>query len=143
MSVYPSRIADHWHTHHAPHIPAQAQDAEEEPSHTPIENTQNTEIDAPGEDDIPYQNDAFIAAFGNIYEHSPWVAERAFSNGPVDVSNVEDVIHAMSYAFISASDEELKRSECPSGLAGKLAAAKTLTPGQQKTTSAGTTTHRG
>lgn len=122
-------IADHWHEHHAPQNNAMM--ADETNDNAPDE----LSAPEPSTDPAPEQikpeaprNDAFVTAFGGIYEHSPWVAERAFSSGPVDVSNVDDVVSAMAHAFTSASDEErLNVLRAHPDLAGKLAAAKQLT----------------
>lgn len=128
-------IADHWHAHHAP-LSAIVPNG---PSHEVIDyeaaylaGVQQEDVlkNEQTSDEIleVSQDDAFIAAFGGIYEHSPWVAERAFSGGPVDVSNVNEVIAAMGTAFTSASDQErLAVLNAHPDLAGKLAAAKQLT----------------
>ena len=67
---------------------------------------------------------AFVEAFSGIFEHSPWVAERAFSEGVI----ASDVHGAMVSAFRAASHtERLAVLRAHPDLAGKLAAAKRLT----------------
>lgn len=86
----------------------------------------------------PYQNrshpsqmdrDAFVKAFGGIYEHSPFIAERVWDGemGPVHDS-AEGLAARMAQIFRAASDEErLDVLTAHPDLAGKLAAAKRLT----------------
>ena len=72
---------------------------------------------------------AFVARFGGIFEHSPWIAERAFALelGPAHDSAV-GLHNALARAFRSASREErLGVLRAHPDLAGKLAAAKRLT----------------
>ena len=72
---------------------------------------------------------AFVARFGGIFEHSPWIAERAFALelGPAHDSAV-GLHNALARAFRSASAEErLGVLRAHPDLAGKLAAAKRLT----------------
>jgi OHCU decarboxylase len=74
--------------------------------------------------------DDFVARFGGVYEHSPWIAERAFGFelGPAHDSAV-GLGNALARAFRSASeDERLGVLKAHPDLAGKLAAAKRLTP---------------
>ncbi|MCB5411339.1 allantoinase PuuE [Pseudogemmobacter faecipullorum] len=71
----------------------------------------------------------FLQRFGGIYEHSPWVAQRAFGLelGPAHDS-AAGLANAMARAFRSASAEErLAVLRAHPDLAGKLAAAKRLT----------------
>ena len=71
----------------------------------------------------------FVARFGGIYEHSPWVAERAFALelGPAHDS-ATGLASAMARVFRSASAEErLAVLRAHPDLAGKLAAARRLT----------------
>ncbi|MGR3504228.1 allantoinase PuuE [Pseudaestuariivita sp.] len=72
---------------------------------------------------------AFIDRFGGIFEHSPWVAERAWALelGPAHDS-AAGLHSALCRAFRSAShDERLGVLRAHPDLAGKLAAAKRLT----------------
>lgn len=71
----------------------------------------------------------FVEAFGGIYEHSPWIAERAWALelGPAHDTAV-GVHSALTRIFRSASaDERLGVLTAHPDLAGKLAAAKRLT----------------
>ncbi len=71
----------------------------------------------------------FVARFGGIYEHSPWVAERAHALelGPAHDS-ATGLANALARAFRSAShDERMGVLRAHPDLAGKLAAAKRLT----------------
>lgn len=74
--------------------------------------------------------DEFVAAFGGIFEHSPWIAERAFALelGPAHDS-AGGLHNALARIFRSASEaERLGVLTAHPDLAGKLAAAKRLTP---------------
>jgi len=71
----------------------------------------------------------FVAKLGGIFEHSPWIAERAFALelGPAHDSAV-GLHNALARAFRSASeDERMAVLRAHPDLAGKLAAAKRLT----------------
>ncbi len=81
--------------------------------------------------DRPSQMDRarFVAAYGGVFEHSPWIAERAhgLELGPAHDSAV-GLHNALARAFRSASpDERLGVLMAHPDLAGKLAAAKRLT----------------
>ncbi len=72
---------------------------------------------------------AFVAQFGGVFEHSAWVAERAFDLelGPAHDSGV-GLHNALARIFRSASPtERLAVLNAHPDLAGKLAAAKHLT----------------
>lgn len=72
---------------------------------------------------------AFVARFGGIFEHSPWIAERAFELelGPEHDSAI-GLHNALARIFRSASTEErLRVLRSHPDLAGKLAAAHRLT----------------
>ncbi|MEC9197784.1 MAG: allantoinase PuuE [Pseudomonadota bacterium] len=73
--------------------------------------------------------DTFVGTFGGIFEHSPWIADRAFDLelGPAH-DRAAGVHSALARAFRSASyDERLGVLRAHPDLAGKLAAAKRLT----------------
>ncbi|RUM97406.1 allantoinase PuuE [Pseudaminobacter arsenicus] len=75
-------------------------------------------------------SDEFVKAFGGIFEHSPWIAERAFKLelGPAHDS-AGGLHNALCRAFRSASAEaRLGVLTAHPDLAGRLAAAKRLTP---------------
>ncbi|WP_235679078.1 allantoinase PuuE [Aquibium microcysteis] len=72
---------------------------------------------------------AFVAAFGGVFEHSPWIAERAWKLelGPAHDS-AGGLHNALARMFRSASeDERLGVLKAHPDLAGKLAQAKRLT----------------
>ncbi len=96
-------IAKHWHEH----FPAEPR--QDRPS------TMNEE--------------AFVAKFGGVFEHSPWIAERAWNRelGPAHDTAVG--LHSiLTRVFRSAYDaERLEVLNAHPDLAGKLAAAKKLT----------------
>jgi chitin deacetylase len=72
----------------------------------------------------------FVTRFGGIFEHSPWIAERAWhlELGPAHDS-AAGLHNALARMFRAASPEErLGVLKAHPDLAGKLAAAKRLTP---------------
>ena len=73
--------------------------------------------------------DEFVAIFGGIFDHSPWIAEQAFDDemGPANDTAV-GLSAAMAAKFRTASaDKRLAVLNAHPDLAGKLAAAKRLT----------------
>jgi len=71
----------------------------------------------------------FVARFGSIFEHSPWVAERAWGLelGPAH-DTAAGLHNALARVFRTASaDERMGVLRAHPDLAGKLAAAKRLT----------------
>ncbi len=98
------QIADHWAATHPPRATATAQ---------------------------PSQMDkaAFVAAFGGVFEHSPWIAEaaHALELGPAHDSAC-GVHAALARVFRSAPDaRRLEVLRAHPDLAGKLAQARRLT----------------
>lgn len=72
----------------------------------------------------------FVETFGGVFEHSPWIAERAFGLelGPAHDS-AGGLHNALARVFRSASEtERLGVLRAHPDLAGKLAAARRLTP---------------
>jgi len=71
----------------------------------------------------------FVEKFGGIFEHSPWIAERAFDGELGPANDSATGIHtALAAQFRLASEEErLGVLTAHPDLAGKLAAAKQLT----------------
>jgi OHCU decarboxylase len=72
----------------------------------------------------------FTTRFGSIFEHSPWIADRAYDLelGPAHDS-ATGLHNALTRVFRTASrDERLGVLTAHPYLAGKLAAAKRLTP---------------
>ena len=75
------------------------------------------------------ERDAFVARFGGVFEHSPWIAERAFALelGPAHDSAI-GLHNALARMFRSASpDERMGVLRAHPDLAGKLAQARRLT----------------
>ncbi|MCA0422833.1 MAG: allantoinase PuuE [Proteobacteria bacterium] len=71
----------------------------------------------------------FVARFGGIFEHSPWVAERAFDAGLGAMADTAEGLHAAMVKAMRAGTDDQKRDlilKHPD-LAGKLAMAKQLT----------------
>ncbi len=73
--------------------------------------------------------DTFVKTYGSIFEHSPWIAERAFD---LELGPAHDCAtglhHALTRMFRSAShDERLGVLTAHPDLAGKLASAGKLT----------------
>lgn len=96
-------IARHWHTHHP------APDLTGRPS--------------------TLSRDEFVTRYGGIFEHSPWVAERAhgLELGPAH-DTASGLHNAMARMFRSAGDEErLGVLTAHPDLAGKISQAKRLT----------------
>ncbi|MGR3757022.1 MAG: allantoinase PuuE [Tranquillimonas sp.] len=74
--------------------------------------------------------DAFVARYGGVFEHSPWIAERAFDLelGPAH-DTAAGLHNALARVFRTAGeDERLAVLTAHPDLAGKLAAARQLTP---------------
>lgn len=72
----------------------------------------------------------FVERFGGVFEHSPWIAERAFrlELGPAHDS-AAGLHNALARIFRAAGEEErLRVLKAHPDLAGKLAAARRLTP---------------
>lgn len=74
--------------------------------------------------------DRFVERFGGIFEHSPWIAEGAWSLELGPAHDCATGLHnALARIFRSASREQrLAVLRAHPDLAGKLAAAKRLTP---------------
>jgi OHCU decarboxylase len=75
-------------------------------------------------------HERFVARFGGIFEHSPWIADRAcnLELGPAHDSAI-GLHNALARIFRTASHtERLGVLTAHPDLAGKLAAAKRLTP---------------
>lgn len=87
----------------------------------------------------PYQNrpdrpsamalEAFTAKFGGVFEHSSWIADRAFADELSPAHDTAIGLHnALARKFRTASEaERLGVLKAHPDLAGKLAAAKRLT----------------
>lgn len=70
--------------------------------------------------------DAFLEGLGGVFEHSPWIAERAYAARPF--TNVNALHAAMAEVVKRASrDEQLALLRAHPELAGKEAQAGTMT----------------
>ena len=71
----------------------------------------------------------FVARFGGIFEHSPWIAERAWDKGDLPgTPDTDSLHHCLVAAFRAAGeDERLGVLRAHPDLAGKLAVAGELT----------------
>jgi urate oxidase len=96
-------IADHWHKYHPPEIPSLT------PSALSAED--------------------FIAAFGGIFEHSPWIAQGAWDGELGPAHNTAVGLHTALCRFFRRADDTARLGVLTAhpDLAGKLAAAKQLT----------------
>lgn len=74
-------------------------------------------------------HDAFVAQFGGVFEHSSWIADRAFADELSPAHDTAIGLHnALARKFRTASEaERLGVLRAHPDLAGKLAAAKRLT----------------
>lgn len=72
---------------------------------------------------------AFVAAYGHVFEHSPWIAEAAWDAGlPADANTAAGLHRALCTALAPASDaQKLALIQAHPDLAGKLAQAGRLT----------------
>jgi 2-oxo-4-hydroxy-4-carboxy-5-ureidoimidazoline decarboxylase len=75
--------------------------------------------------------EAFVAAFGEVFEHSPWVAEEAWRAGPFD--DAERLREAMVAAVRRAGRErQLALVRAHPDLAGKAAVRGELTDASRR-----------
>ncbi len=83
------------------------------------------------ESDLPSRQSraAFVARFGGVWEHSPWIAEGAFDAGLTAAHDTAGGLHAAMAAVMRAAAEPAKLAliRAHPDLAGKLAAAGRLT----------------
>ena len=69
----------------------------------------------------------FVARYGGIYEHSPWVAECAARDG-VDADDIEDIAQVMADCVDNAAEErQLELIRAHPDLAGRAQIAGELT----------------
>ncbi|HEV7476816.1 MAG TPA: 2-oxo-4-hydroxy-4-carboxy-5-ureidoimidazoline decarboxylase, partial [Burkholderiales bacterium] len=75
---------------------------------------------------VPEDKQAFVARFGGIFEHSPWVAERAWQRRPFASL---DSLHAAMLQVVSQAQkqEQLALVRAHPELAGREAKAGELT----------------
>jgi 2-oxo-4-hydroxy-4-carboxy-5-ureidoimidazoline decarboxylase len=73
-----------------------------------------------------FDQGTFVAAFGDVFEHSPWVAERAYARSPF--ASGDDLHDAMCQAMLEATPaEQLALIRAHPQLAGKAAIRGELT----------------
>jgi OHCU decarboxylase len=73
-----------------------------------------------------FDRGTFVAAFGQVFEHSPWVADRAFAQAPF--ASVDALHAAMCDAMLDANQtEQLQLIRAHPSLAGKAALRGELT----------------
>jgi urate oxidase len=72
---------------------------------------------------------AFVARFGGVFEHSPWIAEAAHDRGLTAGHDSAEGLHAAMVAVMRAAGDEARMAliRAHPDLAGKLAAAGRLT----------------
>ena len=72
---------------------------------------------------------AFVAAFGGVFEHSPWVAEAAFDAGLSQEADGAEGLHRLLCAAMRAGTTAQQQAliEAHPDLAGRLARAGNLT----------------
>jgi OHCU decarboxylase len=73
---------------------------------------------------------AFVRRFGGIFEHSPWIAEAAWDQGIGPAFDTASGLHAALRRVFRLADEQARLGVLTAhpDLAGKLAAARRLTP---------------
>jgi 2-oxo-4-hydroxy-4-carboxy-5-ureidoimidazoline decarboxylase len=75
--------------------------------------------------------EAFVAAYGPLFEHSPWVAEDAYANGPY--RDREALLKGLTDAMLAAPRErQVALVRAHPDLAGKAAIEGTLTPDSRR-----------
>jgi 2-oxo-4-hydroxy-4-carboxy-5-ureidoimidazoline decarboxylase len=72
---------------------------------------------------------AFLAAYGPVYEHSPWIAEVVFDTGLTAEHETAEGLHAALAAVVAAAprDRQLALLRAHPDLAGRLAVRGELT----------------
>nr|WP_203564940.1 allantoinase PuuE [Aliiroseovarius sp. PrR006] len=114
------RVIDHFKSHEGVWFATREQIADHwAKEHPPMQGLKPSEMD----------KDTFVAEFGGVFEHSPWIAEGAFGLelGPTH-DTAAGVHNALARVFRSASEEaRLGVLVAHPDLAGKLAAAGRLT----------------
>ena len=71
--------------------------------------------------------ECFIARFGSLFEHSPWVAEEAWRSGPF--RSIEEMWRAFEDAmYVAPRERQLELIRTHPDLAGKAAIAGEISP---------------
>ena len=80
--------------------------------------------------------EAFVARYGGVYEHSPWVARRAWAKRPFE--SVAALADAMQSTMLAASaEEQMALIRAHPELAGRLDAAQLTESSRAEQASAG------
>ena len=130
------QIAEHWAREHpperpfAPFAPQRAATGKDDAAPAPEPGPPPAGLDVGDMRPSALGRDAFVAHFGGVFEHSPWVAERAWASELGPAHDTALGLHAaMARAFREGTEEErLAVLRAHPDLAGKLAAARRLTP---------------
>ena len=80
------------------------------------------------------ERSTFVATFGQIFEHSPWIAELAFDRGlPADADRAQGLHRALCEVLRAAPDDKQRALiDAHPDLAGRLARAGRLTASSSK-----------
>ncbi|WP_020181343.1 2-oxo-4-hydroxy-4-carboxy-5-ureidoimidazoline decarboxylase [Methylopila sp. M107] len=78
--------------------------------------------------------EAFVAAYGGVYEHSPWVAEAAAAQGLTQTDDNPDALAARMAAAVEAAgaERQLELLRLHPELVGKLKTGEQLTADSQR-----------
>ncbi|KAB0266951.1 allantoinase PuuE [Microvirga brassicacearum] len=81
----------------------------------------------------------FVTLFGDIYEHSPWIAGKAHEAGLTTVQDTAEGLHASMAAVLKSASREQKRAlvEAHPDLAGRLKLADLTDVSRSEQSSAG------
>ncbi|MBO3761194.1 2-oxo-4-hydroxy-4-carboxy-5-ureidoimidazoline decarboxylase [Ciceribacter sp. L1K23] len=80
------------------------------------------------------ERDVFVSSYGGVFEHSPFIAERAFDAGLIEEPLTAAGVHAALVRMFRAAspDERLGVLRAHPDLAGRLAVAGELTEDSRK-----------
>ena len=75
------------------------------------------------------EREAFVARYGGVYEHSPWIAKRAFDTGLTKNARTAEDLAALFRAQVQANDakQQLALLRAHPDLAGTLGITDALT----------------
>ena len=81
----------------------------------------------------------FLELFGDVFEHSPWIAEGAFSSGMTSAQDTAEGLHAAMVQVLNGATREQKLAliRAHPDLAGRLKLADLTQDSQQEQASAG------
>ena len=83
--------------------------------------------------------DAFVARFGHVFEHSPWIAERAYDSGFTAAQDTAEGLHAAMVRVLAEASREAKLAliRAHPDLAGRLKLADLTADSRSEQSSAG------